>query len=173
MPDITLSHMLGTILLGMLLAAVTFFALQTTLDTNFKTAKIYLQEVSEKVSSDIIDVLNAFYLEHKSPYLYKVIEIPVHVNNKGYVIRLENDSLGWKVTAYVDGYEVFKVESRLYLMAGVQVVNSSGEFDVSEGKIVYADRIYSGTSKPLVWCRLDSSTGIIQVGIGRLEVSSP
>ena len=173
MPNIALSHMLGTILLAMLLAAVTLFTLQTTLEANLKASKVYLQEVSEKVSSDIIDVLNAFYLEHKSPYLYKVIEIPVHVNNKGYVIRLENDSLGWKVTAYVDGYGIFKVESRLYLMAGIQVVNSSGVFDVSEGKILYADRIYSGTSKPVVWCRFDSSTRTIQVGIGKLEVGHP
>ncbi|MGB9727766.1 MAG: hypothetical protein ACPLZF_05090 [Nitrososphaeria archaeon] len=170
MPDIALSHMLGTILLGMLLAAATFFALQTTLDTSFKTSKVYLQEVSERFSAEMVDLLNMFYLEHKSPYIYKTIEVPVHINNKGYIIGLENDSMGWKVVAYLDGYYVFKVESRLYIKEGVHVVNSSGSFDVENGRIVYADKIYSGTSKPVIWCKRDPVSGMTQIGIGRLEV---
>ncbi|MCX8189105.1 MAG: hypothetical protein N3F64_05290 [Nitrososphaeria archaeon] len=171
MPDITMSHLVGTLLLAMLLSAVTFFSLQTTMDTSIKSSKIYLQEVCERVSSEMMDMLNLFYLEHKSPYIYKIIEIPVHVNNKGYIIKLENDSLGWKVVSYVYGYEVFKVESRLYIKSGVEVVNYSGSFKVSNGKIVYDTLIHSGVSKPVVWCRLNPNTGSVQVGIGRLEVS--
>ncbi|MEM2950968.1 MAG: hypothetical protein QXV52_07725 [Nitrososphaeria archaeon] len=171
MPDIAMSHLIGTLILMMLLSAVAFFSLQTVMDTSFKSSKIYLQEVCERVSSEIIDILNLFYLEHKSPYIYRVIEIPVHVNDKGYVIKLENDSLGWKVVSHVYGYEVFKVESRLYIKSGVELVNSSGSFDVENGKIVYDSIIYSGVSKPVVWCRLNPDTGLVQVGIGRLEVN--
>jgi len=171
MPDITMSHLIGTLLLAMLLSAVTFFSLQTTMDTSLKASKVYLQEVCERVSSEMVDMLNMFYLEHKSSYIYRIIEIPVHVNNKGYIIKLENDALGWKVVSYVYGYEVFKVESRLYLRAGVEVVTSQGSFSVGNGKIYYDAMIYSGVSKPVVWCKLNPDTGLVQVGIGRLEVS--
>lgn len=170
MSSTTMSHLVGNLILVMLLSAVAFFSFLTLMDTGFKSSKIYIQEVCERVSSEIMDMLNLFYLEHKSSYIYRVIEIPVHVNNKGYVIKLENDSLGWKVVSYVYGYEVFKVESRLYFRFGVKVVNSSGSFDVGDGVIYYDSILYSGVSKPVVWCRLDPDTGLLLVGIGRLEV---
>ncbi|MEM3424155.1 MAG: hypothetical protein QXZ08_04600 [Nitrososphaeria archaeon] len=170
MPDIAMSHLIGTLILMILLSTVAFFSLQQIMDTGFRSSKIYLQEVCERVSSEIMDMLNLYYLEHKSSYIYRIIEIPVHVNDKGYVIKLENDSLGWKVVSYVYGYEVFKVESRLYIRSGVEVVNSSGSFDVGNGRIVYDSMIYSGVSKPVVWCKLNPDTGLVQVGIGRLEV---
>ncbi len=170
MSSTTMSHLIGTLILVILLSAVAFFSFLTVMDTGFKSSKIYLQEVCERVSSEIMDMLNLFYLEHKSPYIYRVIDIPVHVNNRGYIIRLENDSLGWKVVSYVYGYEVFKVESRLNFRFGVEVAKSSGSFDVGNGVIYYDGILYSGVSKPVVWCRLNPDTGLFQVGIGRLEV---
>jgi hypothetical protein len=165
---------MGIATIAVLVAAVGMFSSHMTIQISQDTSTSSLQEVTEKVSSEIIDLVDLSSLNPQSNLtLYRVIDIPDQINNYGYVINLQNDTLGWKVVAYLNEYNTVRAESNLYFKGGVGVVNGTGILNVKyNGQSVvlsYGKSLYSGTYRPVVWCQINQS--IITVGLGSLGVT--
>jgi uncharacterized protein (UPF0333 family) len=168
---VSLQYLLGILAVVVLIASVGFFASYITIQVSQDTSRSSLQEVTEKVSSEIIDLVSLAYLNSNSTLTFKVIDIPDNINNKGYTVNIQNDSLGWKVVAYLDEYNTIRAESNLYFTSGIAVFKGTGMFynvtyNWQPANLSKVTNLYSGTYLPVVWCQINQS--IITVGFGRL-----
>jgi hypothetical protein len=173
LPDVSLTRLIGIATVVALVVAVGFFASYMTNQVNQATSRSSLQEVTEKVSSEIIDLVSLTSLNPDSNLTFKVIDIPDSINNKGYVVNLQKDSLGWNVVAYLNEYHTVRAESNLYFKGGVGVINGTGTFYVKynwqDVALSYGTSLQSGTYRPVVWCQIAQSN--ITVGLGSLGVT--
>jgi len=173
LPDVIIPRLIGITSIIALILAVGFFSSNITMQMTKTTSISSLKDVTEQVSSEIIDLVSLASLTPDSNSTYKVLEIPDQVNNKGYSVYLQNDSLGWKVVAYLDEDISIRAESNLYFKGGVNVENGTGIFHViynwQDVELFYSTRLYSGTYKPVVWCNITQSN--IMVGLGWLGVT--
>lgn len=156
-----------------LVIAVGLFASNISMHVSQDTSKSSLQDVTEKVSSEFIDLLALTSLNPNSTLFFKVIDIPESIDNGGYVVKLQKDSQGWKVVAYLNENIGTQAESNLYFKGGVVIVNATGNYYVQYNQqnvtLSYGTSLQSGTYRPVVWCQIGQSN--ITVGLGSLGVT--
>ena len=169
MPQVAIPHLLGTVMLLGLLGIVIVYAQTMEVNSRMKAVSVQLDDVSEYVSSELISLIDLASSQHNSSVIYKTIEIPKELNGIGYVIELENISGKWMIISYLYTYPSVKGEAYLYFSGGVNATTGNGYINVENGRIAYSSILYSGVSKPVVWCKIEGGT--IYVGLGRLEVS--
>jgi hypothetical protein len=169
------------LILLIIMFSVTLYVTVVGLRNNFDASSVVLHEVSEYVSTEMMNALSLAQLSgSEEMFFYKVIFIPEAINNQGYTIELVNDTetSRWKVIAYLTQYPWVKGESELHFpfsnSTEVSCEDKTGSFD--NYKIHYGPKLYSGVghaggSKMVVWCNVYIEDGIkkVRVGIGVLE----
>jgi hypothetical protein len=172
LPDVSITRVIGIATITALILAVGFFAANMSMRVSQDTSKSSLQEVTEKVSSEFIDLLALISLHPNSTLFFKVINIPDSINNGGYLLSLQKDSQGWKVVAYLNENAATRAESNLYFNGGVYVISGTGNFYVNYNlqnvTLSYGTSLQSGTYRPVVWCQINPTN--ITVGLGSLGV---
>lgn len=168
MPHPVLSHIIGTTMLVMLsiivIAAVTMIALTVQYDIT----EARLQEVAESVASTIVEVISLANSSSRTQYIVKELTLPKDFEEKGYTVRLGNDSSGWYVEAYLSTLTWVSAKASLnWANESINVNTSEGvtSLTVNQRTIYATNELRSGYGRPVVWCVKDSN-GVLTVGLG-------
>jgi len=192
MTDVAMPHIIGTLILLMLMAVISGFAVSKNTSASLDIAAVSLQEVAEKVASDIISIVDLSTVSGNTSFTYKVISVPDSINNMGYNITLSQSGSSWQVVAYSLEYSFVKGQAKLFFSSGdastpskaIICESKTGNFTLTSGgrtlNMIYGPTLSSGvgkaigsTDKPVVWCQIyqDGTVQKIRVGFGRLKVS--
>jgi len=191
MPEVAIPHVIGTLMLLMIMAAISGYAVSRNTQANLDISAVSLQEVAEKVASDIISVVDLSTISGNTSFTYKVINVPDSINNRGYNITLSQSGSSWQVVAYSLENSFVKGQAKLFFSSGdtstpsvaLTCVSKTGNFTImSSGRtlqLLYGPTLSSGVGKaigsaykPVVWCQIyqDINVQKIMVGFGRLKV---
>jgi hypothetical protein len=171
------------------MSSVTLYTISVSLNAEFATSALSLQEISESVASEIISMVSLSKVSANVSFTYKEIDLPEAINNRGYIIKTEQDGATWKIVSHLNEFPLVKGEAELLFstlkkQAITCQTNDEDAIINSGGRtlhLIKSSFLYSGTGKapgskylPVIWCQVyDDIDGIqkIKIGFGRLEVS--
>jgi hypothetical protein len=193
MTDVALTHVIGTLVLLMLMATISGYAATRSTQANLDISAVSLQEVSERVATEIISLVDLSTVSGNASFTYKVIDVPYSINNQGYNMTLSQGSKSWEVVAYLLEYNFVRGQAKLFFSSGnssttpskgLTCVTTTGSFTITSGgrnlELFYGPSLSSGvgkaigsTSKAVVWCQIyqDGNVQKLLVGFGRLKVA--
>ena len=193
MTEVALTHVIGTLVLLMLMAVISGYAATRSTQANLDISAVSLQEVSERVATDIISLVDLSTVSGNTSFTYKVINVPDSINNLGYNITLSQSSKSWQVVAYLLEYNSVRGEAKLFFSSGnttttpskaLTCVSTTGSFIITSGgrnlELFFGPTLSSGVGKaigsaykPVVWCQIyqDGTVQKLMVGFGRLKVT--
>ncbi|MEM3872746.1 MAG: hypothetical protein QXE05_09325 [Nitrososphaeria archaeon] len=177
MPHVPLVHILGTAIIIFLVIGAGYYVSNISLTIESDTSEHMLREVTERVSTEVLSLLNVACTINTNTLIYKTITIPSNVNGKGYTIIIQEveGSSDIRVIAYIDIMPNVKAESQTHISkyGNVYVVDKKGEVSVTFNNknaiLKYDNLMPSGVSQFVVWCNI--TNGYFIIGFGKIEVA--
>jgi len=168
LPQVAIPHVIGTAILIGLIGVVALYSNNIYYNVFVDATKSELSDVASYVGSELISVYDLVSIEHGSKMVYKVLNIPVDVNGKGYSIRIVNVSGVLEVVAFLDENPNINGSSPLALSNETLFLHVGRVLVDGSNRITIVDRLFSGVSKPVIVVMRNSTS--IYVGLGRLSV---
>ncbi|MEM2981069.1 MAG: hypothetical protein QW385_06900 [Thermoproteota archaeon] len=170
-------------LYGILLIALTMFSTVSTIVTR-DSFKIRLQEVANQVVMEITTVYSLCQQSTGDIGLFKQIEVPTSIYEKGYVIEVKKETVEVRLEGELKTLDMWVVEARLQDSSGlksisfiwdgnvpINVETSDGYFQINSKTGIYSVKhsniLSSGADNLVVWAK--KNAGEIIVGIGTAE----
>ncbi|MEM2087482.1 MAG: hypothetical protein QXF52_02255 [Thermoproteota archaeon] len=167
-------------LYGILLIALTMFSTISRIVTR-NSLEIRLQEVANQVAMEITTVYSLCQQSTGDIGLFKQIEVPASIYEKGYAIEVKKETVEVIVEGVLKAVEIWIVEARLQDSSGlkasssiwdgnvpVSVETGEGYFQVDSKtgtyNVKYSSILHSGADNPVVWAK--KNNGEIIVGVG-------
>lgn len=165
---------------GILLIALTMFSTVSRIVTR-SSFEIRLQEVANQVAMEITTIYSLCQQSTGDIELFKQIEVPASIYEKGYAIEVKKETVEVIVDGELKTVETWVVEARLQDSSSlkatssiwnsnvpVNVESSEGYFQIDSKTGIYEIKhnniLRSGADNPVVWAKKNG--GEIIVGIG-------
>ncbi|MGQ9597498.1 MAG: hypothetical protein ACUVQY_02040 [Thermoproteota archaeon] len=132
------------------------------------SVKIRLGEMANQVAYEITCIYSMCQQSRNDLSLFKPIEVPVSVSEKGYAMELKRVGNVWLIVAYLESNRAINASSPVLKDADLIVVETGyGTFQVGAYEVHYVGVLHSGQNKPAVWARRIDET--ITIGLGWVE----